>query len=405
MRKDEQDRRRPLEGRLVVDFGTALAGPVCATLLAEFGADVIKVERPGAGDALRTYGPRINDVPAWWMVEARNKRAVTLDLRQPDGQDLARRLADRADVLVENFRPGTMATWGLGYDELAVRNPRLVYVSVSGYGQSGRYRDRPAYDRVAQAMSGFTSLNGFPDRPPVRPGVGITDYSTAVFAALGAMFALYERDAQGSGHGQQIDVALYESQLRMLHFFLPVFEQLGTVPMRAGNFNSAMVPAESFQTADGGWVTLAVGSERTFAALADAMGRPELAYDERFLDNERRMVNSDEIHGLVREWVAGLPLDVVLEVLRAAGVPSGPIYSVADVFADEHFRERESVTTMLDPTLGRVTVQGVVPKLSATPGTLTSSGPTIGEHNDEVYRGLLGLDDAELKRLTAAGVI
>lgn len=395
----------PLAGRTVLDFGTALAGPVCATLLAEFGANVIKVERPGVGDTLRTYGPRIDGVPAWWLIEGRNKRSITLDLHQPAGQQLARRLVRQADVLVENFRPGTMDAWALGYEDLQADNPGLVYVSVSGFGQEGPYRDRPAYDRVAQGMSGFTYLNGFPDRPPVRPGVGVTDYSTAVFAALGAMFALYERDAQGSGRGQRVDVALYESQLRMFHFFLPAFERLGAIPQRAGNFNPAMVPAESFLSADGSWITLAVGTDRTFEALASAMGLPELLNDPRFVGNEQRTEHHEQIHGVVRDWVASLPAKEVLERLRAAGVPAGPIYTVADVHGDDHFRQRGSVTTVHDPRLGEISVQGIVPKLSGTPGELVSTGPELGQHNEEIFCGLLGLSADELRSYAEAGVI
>jgi crotonobetainyl-CoA:carnitine CoA-transferase CaiB-like acyl-CoA transferase len=401
----DDGRLLPLAGRTVLDFGTALAGPVCATLLAEFGADVIKVERPRFGDTLRGYGPKIDGVPAWWLVEGRNKRSVTLDLRQAAGQDLARRLIGRADILVENFRPGTMDSWGLGYRDLRDQNPRLIYVSVSGFGQEGPYSRWPAYDRVAQGMSGFTYLNGFPDKPPVRPGVGVTDYSTAVFAALGAMLALYERDAQGSARGQQVDVALYESQLRMLHFFLPAYERLGVVPERVGNFNPAMVPAESFLSSDASWITLAVGTDRNFAALAEAMGQPELASDPRFLDNERRAVHHEEIHALVRVWVASRPAGEVLGLLRSAGVPAGPIYTVADIYDDPHFRQRGSVTSVWDDDLGDITVQGIVPKLSATPGTIHSTGPALGEHNEEIFCGLLGLTKEELADHAEAGVI
>jgi crotonobetainyl-CoA:carnitine CoA-transferase CaiB-like acyl-CoA transferase len=395
----------PLSGRTVLDFGTALAGPVCATLLGEFGADVIKIERPRFGDPLRGYGPAIEGQPAWWLIEGRNKRSITLDLRRPAGQDLARRLIGTADVLVENFRPGTMDGWGLGYPDLREQFPRLVYVSVSGFGQHGPYGDWPAYDRVAQGMSGFTYLNGFPDRPPVRPGVGVTDYSTAVFAALGAMLALYERDAQGSGRGQQVDVALYESQLRMFHFFLPAFERLGFLPERAGNFNPAMVPAESFLSADGTWITLAVGTDRIFAALAQVMDRPELATDPRFIDNKHRVENHEAIHGLVRAWVAEHRADEVLALLRGAGVPAGPIYTVADIYKDEHFRQRGSVTTVSDRTLGDITMQGVIPQLSSTPGRITTTGPALGEHNEDIYGGVLGLGRDELARLAEAGII
>jgi succinyl-CoA--D-citramalate CoA-transferase len=403
-------RSLPLDGRTVLDFGSALAGPVCATILGEFGADVIKVERPGHGDALRTYGPKLDDVPAWWMIEARNKRSITLDLRSADGQALARRLIDRCDVLVENFRPGTMAGWGLGYDDVAALNPRVVYVSVSGFGQTGPYREQASYDRVAQAMAGLTYLTGHPDSPPVRPGIGITDYATALLAALGAMLALYERDGAGeeragSARGQQVDVALYESLLRMYHYHLPVYERTGRVPERLGNLGEAMVPAECFASADGVWLMVAVGSDRTFAALATALDRPELATDPRFAGNAARMAHPDEIHAILRAWVAARPAAEVLAALRTAGVPVGQLYTAADVHADPHFRARGSVTTVDDPVLGEISMQGVVPRLTATPGRITHTGPRLGQHNDEIYRDMLGLTAGELSNYRDKGVV
>ena len=398
-------RALPLAGRTVLDFGSALAGPVCATILGEFGADVIKVERPGHGDALRTYGPTLEGVPVWWMIEGRNKRSITLDLRSAAGQELARRLIARCDVLVENFRPGTMAGWGLGYDDVAALNPKVVYVSVSGFGQTGPYRAQASYDRVAQAMAGLTYLTGHPDRPPVRPGIGITDYATAMTAAIGALLALYERDAAGSGLGQQVDVALYESLLRMYHYHLPVYERTGRVPERMGNLGEAMVPAECFASADGVWLMVAVGSDRTFAALATAIDRPELPDDVRFAGNAARMAHPDDIHAIVRDWVAARPAAEVLRVLHDAGVPVGQLYTAADVHADPHFRARGSVTTVADPTLGEVSVQGVVPRLSGTPGRIAHTGPRLGQHNDEVYGELLGLTAGELAAYREKGVV
>ncbi|MDT5023632.1 MAG: formyl-CoA transferase [Micromonosporaceae bacterium] len=405
--EDGAERPLPMRGRVVLDFGSALAGPVCATILGEFGADVIKVERPGHGDALRTYGPKIDDVPVWWMIEARNKRSITLDLRSVEGQALARRLIERCDVLVENFRPGTMAGWGLGYEDVARINPRVVYVSVSGFGQTGPYRSLASYDRVAQAMAGFTYLTGHPEMSPVRPGIGVTDYAAAMVAALGAMLALYERDASGtgSGRGQQVDVALYESLLRMYHYHLPVYERTGRVPERTGNMGEAMVPAECFASADAVWLMIAVGSDRTFLALAEAMGRPELATDERFAGNAARMGHHEEIHAIVRHWVGQYPAGTVLETLRAAGVPVGQLYTAADVHADPHFRERGSVTTVDDPRLGEVSVQGVVPRLVSTPGRIEHTGPTLGQHNNEIYRDMLGLSASELDHYQEKGVV
>jgi crotonobetainyl-CoA:carnitine CoA-transferase CaiB-like acyl-CoA transferase len=396
---------RPLHGITVLDLGTALAGPVCATILGEFGADVIKVEHPGRGDALRTFGPSVDGTPLWWMIEARNKRSITLDVSRPEARPLIHRLVGLADVLVENFRPGTMARWGLDHDRMREVNPGLVYVSVSGFGQTGPYSPRAAYDRVAQAMSGLTYVTGHPGQPPVKPGLGITDYTAAIVAAMGAVFALYERDACRSGLGQHVDVALYESLLRMYHYYLPLFQLRGEVPERTGNATEAMAPAECFRAQDGVWLMIAAGSDRTFAQLADAMESPWLVEDARFVTNAARVAHQDVLHDLIRKWVSGRDGDAVLGELERAGVPAARLYDARDVFEDAHFRSRGSVTSAVDPTLGEVWMQGVVPRLTRTPGRIDSTGPRLGEHNEEIYLGLLGLEAAVFEQLRADGVI
>jgi crotonobetainyl-CoA:carnitine CoA-transferase CaiB-like acyl-CoA transferase len=389
----------------VLDLGTALAGPVCATILGEFGADVIKVEHPARGDALRTFGPSVDGTPLWWMIEARNKRSITLDVSRPEARPLVQRLVRLADVLVENFRPGTMTRWGLDYERMSEVNPRLVYVSVSGFGQTGPYSSRAAYDRVAQAMSGLTYVTGHPGQPPVKPGLGITDYSAAIVAAMGAAFALYERDARGSGLGQHVDVALYESLLRMYHYHLPLFQLRGVVPERTGNATEAMAPAECFRARDGVWLMIAAGTDRTFGQLAEAMRMPELAGDARFATNSARVAHQDVLHDLIRSWVARQDAEVVFATLEQAGVPVARLYDARDVFQDPHFRSRGSVTSVVDATLGEVWMQGVVPRLTRTPGRVDTTGPRLGEHNQEVYLGLLGLDAALFEKLRADGVI
>jgi formyl-CoA transferase len=394
-----------LDGIRVLDLGTALAGPVCATILGEFGAEVIKVERPGTGDSLRTFGPSVGDVPLWWMIEGRNKLGITLDISLPEGQQLARELAVRCDVVVENFRPGTMERWGLSASDLRSLAPRLIYVSVSGFGQTGPYRGRGAYDRVGQAYAGLTYLSGHPDQPPVKPGIGVTDYSTAITAALGAMLALYARDTSADGVGQHVDAALTDTILRMYHYFIPSFELTGAIPERTGNATESMVPAECFQTQDGRWVMIAAGSDGVFRRLAVEMGRPELADDPRFLTNTQRSQNVTAIHAIIRDWTAEMKAETLLARLDTAGVPVAPLYDAGQVARDPHFREREMVVEVKDPRLGTVSMQGVTPKLDLTPGTIRSTGPELGADNDAVYRGLLGHSSDELERWRQLGVI
>lgn len=394
-----------LEGFRVLDIGTALAGPVCATILGEFGAEVIKVERPGEGDALRTFGPSVKGVPLWWMIEARNKRSITLDISRAEGQALARELAGRADVLVENFRPGTMARWGLGYEDLAGIAPGLVYVSVSGFGQRGRLSGRAAYDRIGQAIAGLTYLTGHADSPPVKPGIGVTDYSTAITAALGAVLALLSRERDPERRGQQVDAALTDSILRMYHYFIPGYQLTGVVPERTGNATESMVPAECFMTADGQWLMIAAGSDRIFGLLVAAMDRSELALDPRFRTNAERSAHQAEIHEIIGRWVRARTREDVQGRLEPAGVPVAPLYSARDVYEERHFRESGMVIEVADPVLGLVAMQGVTPRLSATPGTVRSTGPALGAANREVYCGLLGHSESEMESWVRMGVI
>lgn len=397
--------RRPLDGIRVLDLGTALAGPVCATILGEFGADVIKVERPGRGDPLRTFGPEIDGVPLWWMIEGRNKRSITLDYSRAEAVPLLHALVKRSDVVVENFRPGTMQRWGFDYTRLRVINPGLVYVSVSGFGQTGPYRLRPAYDRVAQAMAGLTYVTGHRDGPPVKPGLGITDYSTAIVAALGAMLALFEREVSPEHAGQQVDVALTESLLRMFHYHVPFFQLTGTVPERVGNSAEAMAPAECFCTRDGIWFMIAAGTDGLFKKLVLALAVPELTSDERFLTNGTRSANQDVLHGILRRRIGELESAALRTALEDAGVPVAPLYTAKDIYHDPHFRERGAITPVTDPRLGEVWMQGVVPALTRTPGRIETTGAELGAHDEAVYLGELGLSRDEYQALRDAAVI
>jgi crotonobetainyl-CoA:carnitine CoA-transferase CaiB-like acyl-CoA transferase len=396
----------PLAGVRVLDVGTLIAGPFGATLLGDFGAEVIKVEQPGRGDPLRTGGAvRVDGVALNWLNEARNKKSITLNLREPDGQSILRRLVAVADVLIENFTPGTLDGWGLGWDALHALNPRLVMVRVSGFGQTGPYSKRPGYDRIALGFSGYMYATGYPDRPPVRPWVATADYSTAIFGALATMLALYWRDAQQGGEGQMIDLALFEPLFRISEDLIPAFHRLGVVRERIGNRNPNFAPAGNYQTKEGRWIQIAAGGERIFERFARAMGRPELATDERFATARDRARNADALDAEIAAWIGSRTYDEVYGTLEQAGVPVGGILSVREIMDDPHYAARQDIVEVDHPQIGPVKVPAVIPKLSHTPGRIAHSGPALGAHNAEIYGGLLGMTEAELEWLGERGIV
>lgn len=392
----------PLAGLRVLDLGTRLSAPLAAGLLGELGAEVIKVERPDGGDLMRSLGPFKDGYSLWWAVEGRGRKSVTCDLRTAAGQDLLRRLAGHSDVLVENFRPGTMEGWQLGPDRLP---DRLVYVRISAFGQTGRYADRPGVDRVAIAYGGLLHLTGEPDRPPLRPGVNVADYLTGVFAAQAATAALYQRDAAAGGRGQVIDAPLYGSVLRLLEWTVVGYDQLGVVRNRTGNRVESSAPGGHYPTADGAVVAIVAGSEPNFRRLCRALGRPELADDPRFSPLAARVANWRELDQIIEEWTRGLPAQEVWQRCVAAGVPAGPIYTAADLAADPHLADRGDLVTVADPVLGPVRQQAPFPRLANHPDRVPAGAPKLGEHNEAVWCGLVGLTADELAAARAAGVV
>ena len=397
--------RLPLSGIRVLDIGTLIAGPFGATMLGDFGAEVIKVEQPGIGDAMR--GTPVNGQAARspaWLVEGRNKKSVTLNLRVKEGQDILRELVRVSDMVIENFTPGTLEKWGLGWEDLRAINPRLIMVRVSGYGQVGPYSKRSGYDRIALGFSGYMYPTGFPDRFPVRPAFPTADYNTGTFGALAAMFALYERDAKG-GEGQMIDLALYEAPFRITADLVTRHAQTGEVRERIGNRNPTFSPAGTFETKDGRYVQIAAGGDNVFYRLAEAIGMPELMTDPRYAKSRARIERADELEALLADWIAQHDFADIEARLVGANVPFGGIYTAKDIAEDPHFAARENIVTMEDATEGTVTMPGVVPKLMGTPGRITHAGPPIGAHNAEILGGLLGKTAAELAALTAAGVV
>ncbi len=398
----------PLAGIRVVDVGTRISAPFCAGLLGELGADVIKVELPGEGDFMRTMGPfvPVDDGPGYslsWAVEGRGRRGVTCDLRQPEGKDLFTRLVGTADVLCENFRPGTMERWGLGPDDLPAD---LVYVRISVFGQSGPYAPRPGLDRLGIAFGGLLNLTGEPDRPPVRPGVTVSDYLTGVFAAFAAVASLYGRDTAGDGaRGEVIDAPLYGSILRILEWTLAGYDRLGIVRRREGNRLSQSAPLDNYPTADGFYVCIVAGSDANFARLCAAMGRPDLAGDPRFATLADRAAHGDEINGIVAEWTSGRTAADVTARCVEHDVPVGTAYSAADIFADPHMAARGDLVSVEDPVIGPVRQQAPFPRLAGHPAAVPRGVPRLGEHNREVWCGLVGLSEAELDELAGRGVV
>jgi len=405
----------PLAGIRVVDVGTRISAPFCAGLLGELGADVIKVELPGQGDFMRSMGPFVHpegggDYSLSWAVEGRGRRGVTCDLRQPEGKELFKRLVGTADVLCENFRPGTMERWGLGPDDLP---EQLVYVRISVFGQSGPYAPRPGLDRLGIAFGGLLHLTGEPDRPPVRPGVTVSDYLTGVFAAFAAVSSLYARDrsgervagGSGAGLGEVVDAPLYGSILRILEWTLAGYDRLGLVRQREGNRLSHSAPLDNYPTADGTFVCIVAGSDANFSRLCAAMGRPELARDPRFATLAQRAARGDEINGIVAEWTSGLRADDVTARCVAHDVPVATANSAADIFADPHVAARRDLVPVEDPVIGPVRQQAPFPRLTRRPGPAPRGAPRLGEHNHEVWCGLVGLREEELADLVARGVV
>ena len=396
----------PLEGIRVLDIGTLIAGPFGATMLGDFGAEIIKVEQPGRGDALR--GTPLPDGTANrsgnWLVEARNKKSVTLNLRVEAGQTILRELVKHADVLIENFTPGTLERWNCGWEDLRKINPKLIMVRVSGYGQVGPNSKRAGYDRIALGFSGYMYPTGFPDRFPVRPAFPTADYNTGTFAALAAMFALYNRDARG-GEGQMIDLALYEPTFRITADMMTKYFQTGAIRERIGNRNPTFSPAGTFQTKDGRYVQIAAGGDGVFQRLVKAMGMPELAEDPRYAVSRERIARADELENILADWVAKHDFADIDKRFGETNVPFGGIFTAKDIAEDPHYAARENILHVADEQEGDIAMPAVIPKMTGTPGRVAFAGPPIGKHNAEIYGSLLGKSEAELTALKAEGII
>lgn len=402
----DTETKLPLEGVRVLDIATFVAAPFASTIMSEFGAEVIKVENPQGGDPWRHYGTKTarNGDTLAWMTESRNKTSVTLDLRTPEGVDILKQLVKVSDVMCENFRPGTLEKWGLGWDVLNAINPGLVLLRVSGYGQTGPYKQRPGFARIAQAFGGLTHLAGMPDGPPVTPGsTSLADYTSGLYGAVGIMMALKSRDQ--TGEGQVIDMALYESIFRFLDEMVPAYAKDGTVRQREGMGTKLACPHGHFQTGDDKWVSIACTSDRMFERLANVMEQPELAGSDMYQTTAQRIASRETVDGLVTEFTRSYRQSEVLQRCTDGDVPCGAINSVADIFEDPQFEARENLLRFVDPEAGEIVIPGVIPKLSKTPGRVKHVGPPIGNGIDSIYGDLLGMSASEIAALKEKGVI
>jgi formyl-CoA transferase len=400
----QSDRSYPLDDLRVVELGSLLAGPFCGQLLGDFGAEVIKVEDPGVGDPMRQWGQeKPYGISLWWPVVARNKKSVTANLRAEAGQDLVRQLIVEADVLIENFRPGTLEKWGLAPEELWKLNPKLIVTRVTGFGQTGPYSRQAGYGSIGEAMGGIRYVTGEPDRPPARVGVSLGDSLAAMFATLGTLVALHQRNR--SGKGQVVDSAIYEAVLALMESLLPEWQIAGYERERTGSTLPNVSPSNVYPTADGEMVLVAANQDTVFKRLAEVMGRPEFITDERYATHGARGAHMEELDLIIAQWTTTLTADELLGKLHAGGVPAGRIFRAKDMFADPQFAAREAIVRLTHPDLGEFAMQNVFPRLSETPGAVRHLGPTLGEHNAEIYQGLLGIDDETLTSLRSAGVI
>jgi crotonobetainyl-CoA:carnitine CoA-transferase CaiB-like acyl-CoA transferase len=401
----------PLAGIRVVEMGTHVAGPFAGQLLGDFGAEIIKIEQPVGGDPMRDWGPvRPQGLSLWWPILARNKKSVTLDLRRREGQLLARRLIlETADVLLENFRPGTLEKWGLGPEELQQERPDLVIARVSGYGQTGPYSKRAGFGSIGEAMGGIRHVTGEPDEPPARVGVSLGDALAGLFTAWGVTMSLLHRErtrANGTGRpGQIVDVAIYEAVLSMMESLLPDFEHGDYTRGRTGSVLPGVAPSNLYRTADGVLVLIAANADAPFRRLVEVMGRPELATDERYATHTARGERAAELDALIETWTVTHNSAELVSLLAEHGVPAGQIYTAPEMLADPHFAARQAILTRNHPTLGEFHMQAPCPRLSGSPGSVRSLGPDHGEHDQEVFTGLLGLSPEELERLRADGVV
>ncbi|WP_431799883.1 CaiB/BaiF CoA transferase family protein [Halobacillus andaensis] len=394
-----------LEGVKVLEMGSLIAGPFAGRLMAEFGADVVKVEPPEKGDPLRDWRHVYEGTSLWWRLQARNKKSITVNLKSEEGQKLVKSLVEQCDIVIENFRPGTLEKWNLGYEDLKEVNPGIVMVRVSGYGQTGPYRNKPGFGSIGESMGGLRHITGHPELPPTRVGVSIGDSLAAMYSVIGAMMALYHRDVHGTGKGQVVDVALYEAVFSLLEGSLPEYDKMGAVRERTGSSLPGIAPSNTYQCRDGKYIVIGGNGDAIFKRLMEAIGHPELAVDERFQTNSGRAKQAALLDETIENWTKTVDFDYALEVLDGANVPAGPIYSIEDIVKDPHYLSREMIQSFKLNEEEDLKIPGVVPKMSETPGATNWLGPELGQHTEEVMKNWLAYDHDKVQELRHKGII
>ncbi|WP_188456240.1 CaiB/BaiF CoA transferase family protein [Virgibacillus oceani] len=394
-----------LEGLKVLELGSLIAGPFAGRLMAEFGADVIKVEPPGKGDPLRDWRHIYKDQSLWWRLQARNKKSLTIDLKKKEGQEIIQSLVKECDIIIENFRPGTLEKWNIGYDQLSAINPGIIMVRVSGYGQTGPYRDKTGFGSVGESMGGIRHLTGYPDRAPTRAGISLGDSLAAMYAVIGALMAVYHRDVKGTGEGQIVDVALYEAVFSLMESMLPEYDKFGVVRQRTGSSLPGIAPSNTYQCKDGKYIVIGGNGDAIFRRLMCAIGDRELAEDERFTSNKGRAAHADFLDSRIEDWTKTVNLETAIQTLDDAKVPAGAIYSIEDIVKDPQYLAREMIQQFDLGNDDALKIPGVVPKMSRTPGGTNWLGPDLGEHTGQILKDLLAFDEERIAKLKNEGII
>lgn len=397
--------RKPLEGIRVLELGNIVAAPFAGKILSEFGAEVIKVEEPKNGDPLRNWRIMHKDTSVWWYVQARNKKSITLNLRDPEGQEIVKTLIEKVDVVLENFKPGTLEKWGLGFEEMQKINPSIILTRISGYGQTGPYKEKPGFGSVAEAIGGLRYLTGYPDLPPVRVGISLGDMVAGLYAVIGTLMSLRARDVDPEKKGQVVDVALYESVFSLLEGILPEYDLAGHVRERTGSTLPGIAPSNTYECADGKHVVIGGNGDKIFQRLMMAIGREDIALNPKYGSNQGRADDVTFIDATIEEWTKQHPLKEVQRILDEVSVPVGPIYSIKEIVEDEHYNAREMLREVDLPDGSKVLVPGIVPKLSGTPGDIDWNGPSHGEHNEEIYTEFMNFSFEDFKRLKEQGIV
>ena len=397
--------KKPLQGVRVIELGNLVAAPFAGKIFSEFGAEVIKVEEPKRGDALRNWRIMHEDTSVWWYVQSRNKKSVTANMREKEGQEVVRSLIEQADVVLENFKPGTLEKWGLGYEAIKQNNPSIIFTRISGYGQTGPYKEKPGFGSVAEAMGGLRYLTGYPDRPPVRVGIAIGDMVAGLYAVIGTLIALRAREHDEEKKGQMVDVALYEAVFSLLEGILPEYDLTGTIRERTGSTLPGIAPSNTYECKDGKHIVIGGNGDRIFQRLMVAIGHEEFAHDDRFATNQGRADHVEMIDAIIEDWTKQYSIKEVQHMLDAASVPVAPIYSIEDIAHDEHYKARDMLKEVTLSDGEKLIVPGIVPKLSGTPGEIDWNGPKLGEHNEDIYEKLVGLTREDVEELRQKGII